>query len=190
MASEVGGAGTTGASSASRKPASQSESRTASRAVVLVALVRRLGAEFVLDGHKGDVIAAAWEFAPDGFDVALVTAGGEVANQALATVRDGGRVAYPNGVMRRRHETEFYARQASILLGNNAFRSGNDHRNRNFIVGSTPIGEQRSIYGTRSINAPLLPNTHIRAFLGRPKRGWFVLEIVGGRFKTSQWGSN
>ena len=52
-----------------------------------------------LDGHKGDVVAAAWEFAPDGFDVALLTAGGEVANQALATVRDGGRVAYPNGVM-------------------------------------------------------------------------------------------
>ena len=26
----------------------------------------------------------------------------------------------------RRHETEFYARQASILLGNNACRSGND----------------------------------------------------------------
>jgi NADPH:quinone reductase len=64
-----------------------------------VALVRRLGADSVLDGHKGDVVAAAWEFAPDGFDVALVTAGGEVANQALAAVRDGGRVAYPNGVM-------------------------------------------------------------------------------------------
>src|SRR6202045_591955 len=28
--------------------------------------------------------------------------------------------------MRRRHETEFYARQASLLLGNNACRSGND----------------------------------------------------------------
>src|SRR4029077_15073711 len=28
--------------------------------------------------------------------------------------------------MRRRQETEFYARQASILLGNNACRSGND----------------------------------------------------------------
>jgi NADPH:quinone reductase-like Zn-dependent oxidoreductase len=64
-----------------------------------VALVRRLGADAVLDGHKGDVVAAAREFAPDGFDVALVTAGGEVANQALVTVRDGGRVAYPNGVM-------------------------------------------------------------------------------------------
>ena len=64
-----------------------------------VALVRRLGADSVLDGHKDDVVAAAREFAPDGFDVALVTAGGEVANQALATVRDGGRVAHPNGVM-------------------------------------------------------------------------------------------
>jgi hypothetical protein len=30
------------------------------------------------------------------------------------------------GKLRRRHETEFYARQASILLGNNACRSGND----------------------------------------------------------------
>jgi NADPH:quinone reductase len=64
-----------------------------------VALARRLNADSVLDGHKGDVVAAAREFAPDGFDVALVTAGGEVADQALATVRDGGRVAYPNGVM-------------------------------------------------------------------------------------------
>jgi NADPH:quinone reductase len=64
-----------------------------------VALVRRLGADSVLDGHRGDVVAAAREFVPDGFDVALVTAGGEVANQALATVRDGGRVAHPNGVM-------------------------------------------------------------------------------------------
>jgi NADPH:quinone reductase-like Zn-dependent oxidoreductase len=64
-----------------------------------VALVRRLGADSVLDGHKDDVVAGAREFAPDGFDVALVTAGGEVANQALATVRDGGRVAHPNGVM-------------------------------------------------------------------------------------------
>src|SRR5262249_37058498 len=59
----------------------------------------RLGADSVLDGHKGDVVAVAREFAPDRFDVALVTAGGEVANQALATVRDGGRVAHPNGVM-------------------------------------------------------------------------------------------
>ena len=43
--------------------------------------------------------AAAREFAPDGLDAALVTAGGETAERALAAVRDGGRVAYPNGVM-------------------------------------------------------------------------------------------
>jgi NADPH:quinone reductase len=64
-----------------------------------VAFVRRLGADSVLAGHKGNVVAAAREFAPDGIDMALLTAGGEVADQALAAVRDGGRVAHPNGVM-------------------------------------------------------------------------------------------
>jgi len=64
-----------------------------------VSLVRRLGADSVLDGHQGDVEAAAREFAPNGLDVALLTAGGEAADRALATVRDGGRVAHPNGVM-------------------------------------------------------------------------------------------
>jgi NADPH:quinone reductase len=60
-----------------------------------VALVRRLGADSVLDGHKGDVVTAAREFAPDGLDAALLTAGGEAADRA---VHGDGRVAYPNGV--------------------------------------------------------------------------------------------
>ena len=64
-----------------------------------VALARRLGADAVVNGRKDDVVAAAREFAPDGLDAALVTAGGETAERALAAVRDGGRVAYPNGVM-------------------------------------------------------------------------------------------
>jgi NADPH:quinone reductase-like Zn-dependent oxidoreductase len=63
-----------------------------------VALVRRLGADAVVDGHKDDVVAAAREFAPDGLDAALLTAGGEAAEQALTALREGGRVAYPNGV--------------------------------------------------------------------------------------------
>lgn len=63
-----------------------------------VALVERLGADAVVDGHKDDVAAAARRFAPDGLDAALLTAGGEVADRALKAVRDGGRVAYPNGV--------------------------------------------------------------------------------------------
>jgi NADPH:quinone reductase len=63
-----------------------------------VALVKKLGADAVVDGHKDDIAAAAREFAPDGLDAALITAGGPAADQALAAMRAGGRVAYPNGV--------------------------------------------------------------------------------------------
>jgi len=63
-----------------------------------VALAKRLGADMVVDGHKDDVAAAARKFAPNGLDAALVTAGGEAAEKALTAVREGGRVAYPNGV--------------------------------------------------------------------------------------------
>lgn len=63
-----------------------------------VALVQRLGVDAVIDGRKDDLPAAARAFAPAGFDAALLTAGGDVAQQALSAVRDGGRAAYPNGV--------------------------------------------------------------------------------------------
>lgn len=63
-----------------------------------VALVKRLGAEVTIDGHKSDVLEAAKRFAPKGLDAALVTTGGEAVDQALTAIRDGGRVAYPNGV--------------------------------------------------------------------------------------------
>jgi len=63
-----------------------------------VALVKRLGADAVVDGHKENVAAKARTFAPQGLDVALLTAGGDAAEQALEAIRDGGRVAYPHGV--------------------------------------------------------------------------------------------
>ncbi len=63
-----------------------------------VALAKRLGADAVVDGHRDDIAAAARAFAPDGLDAALLTAGGEAAEQALTALREGGRVAYPNGV--------------------------------------------------------------------------------------------
>ncbi len=63
-----------------------------------VALARKLGADAVVEGHKDDVAAAVRQFAPDGLDAALLTAGGETAEQALKQMRRGGRVAYPNGV--------------------------------------------------------------------------------------------
>jgi NADPH:quinone reductase-like Zn-dependent oxidoreductase len=63
-----------------------------------VGLARRLGADMVVNGRTDDVVAAARAFAPDGIDAALVTAGGETVDAALGIVRDGGRIAYPNGV--------------------------------------------------------------------------------------------
>jgi NADPH:quinone reductase-like Zn-dependent oxidoreductase len=64
-----------------------------------VSLVRRLGADFVVNGRKDDVEKAARAFAPAGLDAALVTAGGEATDLALGAMRQNGRVAYPNGVM-------------------------------------------------------------------------------------------
>jgi len=61
--------------------------------------VKKLGADRAVDGRSDDVLNAAREFAADGLDAALVTAGGERTNRALLAIRKGGRVAYPHGVM-------------------------------------------------------------------------------------------
>jgi NADPH:quinone reductase-like Zn-dependent oxidoreductase len=63
-----------------------------------MALVRRLGADAVVDGRNGDVAAAAHEFAPNGVDAVLAFAGGEALDRCLEALRPGGRAAYPNGV--------------------------------------------------------------------------------------------
>lgn len=64
-----------------------------------VALVQRLGAEAAAEGHhKDEVERVCREFAPDGFDAALVLACDDTCQQALSHVRKGGRIAYPNGV--------------------------------------------------------------------------------------------
>lgn len=71
-----------------------------------VALARHLGADAAVDGRADDVLAAARAFAPNGFDAALLLAGGGVADAALATLRPGGRAAYPNGVEPEPHAPE------------------------------------------------------------------------------------
>ena len=62
------------------------------------ALVRRLGADAAVDGHRDNIVKAARRFAPDGVDAVLAFAGGNALEQCLDVVRPGGRVAYPNGV--------------------------------------------------------------------------------------------
>lgn len=63
-----------------------------------VALVRRLGADQAVDGKHGAVVDALRSFAPDGLDAALVLAGGRGRDAALAQLKKGGRIAWPNGV--------------------------------------------------------------------------------------------
>ena len=63
-----------------------------------VALVKSLGVDAVVDGRNDDIVSAARQFAPDGLDAALITAGGPAVDEALSAMHAGGRVAYPNGV--------------------------------------------------------------------------------------------
>jgi len=63
-----------------------------------VELCKKLGCDAVIDGRRVDIACAANEFAPEGIDVALFTAGGASANQAVKSIRVEGRLAYPNGI--------------------------------------------------------------------------------------------
>jgi NADPH:quinone reductase len=63
-----------------------------------IALCNKVGADTAIDGYKDDIITAARNFAPNGLDTALLTAGGNLADKVLMTLHKGGRVAYPNGV--------------------------------------------------------------------------------------------
>lgn len=80
-----------------------------------VAFVRRLGADAAVDGKHGDVAGALRRFAPDGVDVVLAFAGGKALTTCIDAIREGGRVAYPNGVEpepRKRRGIKFVAYDA------------------------------------------------------------------------------
>lgn len=64
-----------------------------------VELAQQLGADEVVDGHGDDVVQRARAFAPGGFDAALVLVGGDNVQSTLSLVRQGGIIAFPNGVM-------------------------------------------------------------------------------------------
>ena len=63
-----------------------------------VELAHRLGADRVVEGHARSLVKDLEAFAPDGFDGALVLAGGNGWKRELQTMRRGGTVAWPNGV--------------------------------------------------------------------------------------------
>ena len=64
-----------------------------------VQFAKKLGADSAVDGRSDKVLDAARQFAPNGIDAALVTAGGDRTDRALSAMRKGGRIAYPHGVM-------------------------------------------------------------------------------------------
>jgi NADPH:quinone reductase-like Zn-dependent oxidoreductase len=62
------------------------------------ALVKKLGADKVIDPTSQDAVEQVRAFAPNGIDAVLALAGGDSLQRLLALVRRGGRIAYPNGV--------------------------------------------------------------------------------------------
>ena len=61
-------------------------------------LLRKLGADKIIDPSTKNAVAQVRAFAPNGLDAALALAGGSMLEHLLVLVRPGGRVAYPNGV--------------------------------------------------------------------------------------------
>lgn len=62
------------------------------------ALVRKLGADEVVDSRSEGFVEQFRALVPGGLDAVLALAGGEALERCLEMVRTGGRVAYPNGV--------------------------------------------------------------------------------------------
>jgi NADPH2:quinone reductase len=63
-----------------------------------VALARAAGADEVVNNKNGDLASSIRRFAPNGLDGVLATVNGEGLGPAIAAIRHGGRLAYPNGV--------------------------------------------------------------------------------------------
>ncbi len=61
-------------------------------------LVRRLGADAVIDARSDEAVERLQACAPHGVDAVLALAGGGSLDRLLQRVRPGGWVAYPNGV--------------------------------------------------------------------------------------------
>jgi NADPH:quinone reductase len=62
------------------------------------ALVRRLGADAVVDARAPDAQEQLQALAPNGIDAVLALAGGDELERCLDLVKEGGRLAYPNGI--------------------------------------------------------------------------------------------
>jgi NADPH2:quinone reductase len=63
-----------------------------------VSLALAAGADAAVNSSTGDVAAAIRKFAPNGLSAVLATVSGRGLDVAIASIRQGGSIAYPNGV--------------------------------------------------------------------------------------------
>ena len=61
-------------------------------------LARKLGADAVVDGKTGDIVAAARRLSPGGVDAVLALAGGPALDRCMDALSKDGRLAFPTGV--------------------------------------------------------------------------------------------
>lgn len=132
-----------------------------------VELINKLGADAAVDGRNEDITKAAREFAPDGFDAALFTAGGEAAEEALKTLRDGGRAAYPYGV-----DPEPEAPEGVDLQGYNMNSSPKVYERLNGLIEKGPF----SVHIARTF--PLEEAAEAHQQLDEHYVGKYVLEVL------------
>src|SRR5580700_5051522 len=64
-----------------------------------VALAKAAGADEAVNSSTGGVAAAVRKFAPEGLSAVLATVNGKGLDDAIAAIRQGGKVAYPTGVI-------------------------------------------------------------------------------------------
>jgi NADPH:quinone reductase len=107
-------------------------------------VVRRLGADAVIDARRSKEIDRLGELAPDGLDAALALAGGRELERCLDFVRDGGRIAYPNGIepepkRRRRVRVRAYDAEAGPREFARLGRAADDARVRVPIAAQYPL---------------------------------------------------
>jgi NADPH2:quinone reductase len=108
-------------------------------------LVRRLGAVAVIDGRSDRAIEQLRELAPNGIDAVLALAGGDELERCLDFVREGGRVAYPNGIepepeRRQKFTLEGYDAEAGPREFSRLARAADEARLRVPIAATYPLG--------------------------------------------------
>ncbi|MGE5835200.1 MAG: NADP-dependent oxidoreductase [Acidobacteriota bacterium] len=111
-----------------------------------MALVRRLGADAVVDARRADAADRLRDLTPKGIDAALALAGGDALERCLDFMRDGGRIAYPNGVEpvpkpRRGFRIQSYDAEAGPREFAQLGRAVEQARLRVPVAGTYPLGK-------------------------------------------------